>query len=102
MNVSVTARHFSAPQKLHDFATEIAQNFSKFHDGIMSVDIVLDDNHQEKIAEYIVKVKGERLVVKEISEVFEKSLSDGGDKMVRQLRKLKTKAESKLHEKVVL
>lgn len=89
-NTQITFRHLKSKPELFDAATESTQKFEKFYDGIIStnVEFIADVNN---IVEFTVKVNGNTLVVKESSDDFLKSLKEGEDKMIRQLRKWKTK-----------
>lgn len=75
-------------------AIEEANKFQKFYDDIISTDVEFI-NEAEKIVEFKVNIKGDTLVVREGSDDFHKSLSEGADKMVRRLRKAKTKRNNK-------
>lgn len=98
MKVNMTARHFKARPDLSDAVHSTANNFAHFHDGIISVDAVLDHQDLEKSVEFIVHVSGKTIVAKERTDDFMKSLHGASDNIIRQIRKLKTKAEKSLHE----
>ena len=92
MQVKFTARHFEPRQSLRDTAIALAENFSKFNDDIISTEVILSlDNEIVKIAEFIVHVGGQTLVIKESSDDFQKSVHEAADKMERQLKRLKDK-----------
>ena len=91
MQTQVTFRHFKSHQPvLNEMAIELAENFEKYLDGIIKTNIEFI-NEIEKTVEFTVHVNGTTLVVKESSEDFKKSLAEAADKMVRQLRRWKTK-----------
>lgn len=103
METKFTARHFKASPELQQEAIDNARNFEKFYDGIISVDIVLvEESSREnlKSAEYIVHVQDHTIVAKETAEDYYKSIHAAAEKVVRQLRKLKTKASKDLHQVV--
>ncbi len=95
MEVMVTARHFKASPELREEATKAARKFERFYDGIIRTEIVLAN---EKAAEppnkveFVVHITDHTLVVKEEGEEFEKLIHDASEKIVRQIRKLKTKS----------
>jgi len=94
MQTKITFRHFRGQHpELHDIAIEMAENLEKYYDGIISanVDFV---NETDKTVQFTVHVQGNTLVVKEKSDDFKKSLNLAEDKMIRQLRKYKTKHTS--------
>jgi putative sigma-54 modulation protein len=90
MQTNVTFRHLKSNPQLQDAAVVAAEKFERFFDGISSTDIVFK-NESDKIVEFTVRVNGNTLNAKEKSEDFGKSLNLASDKMVRQLRKWKTK-----------
>jgi ribosomal subunit interface protein len=95
MQTQVTFRHFKGQHpNLQQDAIEEANKFQKFYDDIISTDVEFI-NEAEKIVEFKVNIKGDTLVVREGSDDFHKSLSEGADKMVRRLRKAKTKRNNK-------
>jgi putative sigma-54 modulation protein len=90
MRTKVTFRHFKSQAELHDAALEAAERFEKFYSGITSTDIIFK-NEANKVVEFTVRVNGNTLIAKESSDEFNKSLNEAADKMIRQLRKWKTK-----------
>ncbi len=92
MRTKVTFRHMKSENELHEAATEAAERFEKFYSGISGTDIIFK-NEANKIVEFTVRVNGTVLVAKESSNEFNKSLNEAADKMIRQLRKWKTKFE---------
>lgn len=90
MKTQVTFRHLKSVPELQDAALEAAAKFEKFYDGITSTKIEFSNEERKKV-EFTVHVQGNTLVVKESSDDFLKSLKDASEKMIRQLRKRKTK-----------
>jgi ribosomal subunit interface protein len=90
MKTNVTFRHLKSEPELYDSAIELANSFEKFHEDIMSTDVIFTNDAQKSV-EFTVRVQGSTLVGKDSSEDFHKSLSEASDKIVRQLRKWKTK-----------
>jgi ribosomal subunit interface protein len=90
MQTNVTFRHLKSNPQLQDAAVGAAEKFERFFEGISSTDIVFK-NDTDKIVEFTVRVNGNTLIAKDGSEDFSKSLNLASDKMVRQLRKWKTK-----------
>lgn len=90
MQTQVTFRRLKARPDLHDAAVESANKFEKFYDGIIStnVEFMIDGDN---IVEFTVNVHGNTLVAREKSNNFSRSLKDASEKMVRQLKKYKTK-----------
>jgi ribosomal subunit interface protein len=94
MQTQVTFRHLKSNPELHSAAIEATKKFEKFHEDIISTDVVFR-NDPDKVVEFTVRVKGDTLVVKEGSEDFLKSLNEGTDKMIRQIRRWKEKFTTK-------
>jgi ribosomal subunit interface protein len=91
MKTNITFRHFNASHPdLQELAKESAHRLTKFHDSIMSthVDFI---NEGDKTVQFTVNVGGATLVAKETSTELKKSLALAEDKMIRQIKKLKTK-----------
>ncbi|MCA9740435.1 MAG: ribosome-associated translation inhibitor RaiA [Deferribacteres bacterium] len=104
MRTSFTARHFKAPAKLKAFAEEEVQRLSKYHDGILECEIVLDfvkqlHKQQTQIAEINISLQGQKLSATEKSEDLRKSITLAVDKLEKQLKKHKTKITKKVKTK---
>lgn len=94
METSVTFRHFNAQHpNLHDIALESLKKLEKFHDNIISGDVFYH-NEKEKFVEIKIHIPNKTLVVKEENEEFKKAIHDATEKMIRQIKKQKTKQDS--------
>lgn len=94
MNVTFTARHFSASQSLQEFADENVQKLTRFYDDIKDCDIVVEphgDPENPQKVEIKVNVPGKLLTVSEASETYEAAIHKAVDVLSRQLRKYKEK-----------
>lgn len=100
MKLNITARHFKAPAGLTDTVKSAVESLTKFHDGIISTDVILEQTESSKSVEFIVHVSGKTLVAKEGSNEFSKAINGAVDAMVRQIRKLKTKSDKGVHVEV--
>lgn len=103
MEIKFTARHFKATPELQQEAIDNARNFEKFYDNIIDVEIVLSPEagrENLKAAEFIVYVQDHTVIAKETTDDYYKSLHAAAEKVVRQLRKLKTKATKNLHNSI--
>lgn len=92
MRTNVTFRHFNANDDLQNAALSQATGFTKYLDGITSTDVIFHKD-QERTVEFTVKAKGNTFVASDSSESFHRSLNEASDKIVRQLKKWKTKKE---------
>jgi len=92
MKTQIVFRHLKSNSELNDAAMEEAKNLEKYYDGITSTIIEFtNETDTEKVVEFTVQVQGSTLVSKESSDNFQKSLAEAADKMVRQIKKWKTK-----------
>ncbi len=94
MNVTITARKFKAHDTLKEFINAEVDSLNKFHDDILDVDVILsylNSNISIKSAEIILKVPGQILTATENSDDFKKSISSAVEKLVTQLKKIKSK-----------
>lgn len=91
MNTNVTFRHTKGNHPgLNELAVETAESFSKYNDTIISTDVEFI-NEANKIVQFKVNIKDSTIVAKHESDDFQKSLHGASDKIVRQLKKWKTK-----------
>ncbi len=94
MDIKLTARHFKLADGLREEATKAAQKFERFYDNIISTEVIfLDESTAEnpKTVEYIVRIDEHTLVAKEQGEDFVKLIHESSDKIIRQIRKIKTR-----------
>jgi ribosomal subunit interface protein len=101
MTTEVTFRHFDAKKHptLHDMALEAAEGFTQFNSSILSTHVEFINEPEEKVVEFRVNANGKVLVSSDRTDDFKKSLASAEDKLVRQLKKLKTKTKDHVHEK---
>ncbi len=90
MQTTVTFRHLKTRQDLQEAAIEQANKFNRFYDGIISTNVEFIHD-VDNVVEFKVNVHGNTLISRENTEDFTKSLNMASDKMVRQLKKWKTK-----------
>jgi ribosomal subunit interface protein len=88
MEYHVTHRHCAISSEEHQAAEAAAKHFTKFHDGIMRVDVIFD-GHLQNMCEFNVRVQGQNVVSKESADTFLKAIHDAAAKIERQLVKLK-------------
>lgn len=102
MNISITARHFKAPEPLKDFTRKEVERLTKYYDGIIDGEVILSWEKLTQIAEIKLKVYGQVLTAKEKSEDIRKSITLAVDKVERQLEKYKEKWNKKGNAKAAL
>jgi putative sigma-54 modulation protein len=102
MNITITARHFKAPEPLKEFAKEEVARLKKYYDGIIEGEVILTWVKLTQIAEVKLKVYGQTLTAQQKSEDIRKSITLAVDKLERQLQKYKSKWQKKGNAKAVL
>ncbi len=95
MRITITARHFKAPDTLKSFVREEVSRLEKYYDGAMSSEVILSWEHFNQIAEITLKVARQNLAAVEKSEQIRKSVSRAVEKLERQLKKLKDKRKTR-------
>ncbi|MDX9789501.1 MAG: HPF/RaiA family ribosome-associated protein [Candidatus Kapaibacterium sp.] len=91
MKTQITFRHTnSSHPRLQEEALQVANGFTKYHDGIISTNVEFI-NEVNKTVEITVHLQGTTVVGKVDSDDFHKSLHDASEKVVRQIQKYKTK-----------
>lgn len=100
MTTEVTFRHFKSKHPhLHDMALDAADGFTQFNGSILSTHVEFINEPEEKVVKFTVNANGKVLVSHDSTDDFKKSLAGAEDKLIRQLRKLKTKTQDHDHEK---
>ncbi len=91
MKTQITFRHVKSHHpKLQDEANAIMENFQKYSDEITSANVEFL-NESNKTVMITVHLNGNILVAKEESDDFHKSLYEASEKIIRQIKKVKTK-----------
>jgi putative sigma-54 modulation protein len=95
MTIQFTARHFEARPELQAFAEESVQRLAQVYEGIVSADVVFDQEPHGvgRIVEIGLLVAREKLFAKEKSNDFVASVNACVDKLERQLKKYKDKIQ---------
>lgn len=100
MKTQVTFRHTNTNHpKLQDDAHNAAMNFNKYHEGIIATNVEFINDVSKRV-EITVQLQKATLVAKEDSDDFHKSLHNASEKIVRQIRKYKTKLSSARKEEL--
>jgi putative sigma-54 modulation protein len=102
MNISITARKFKAHPSLKDYINNEISSLNKFNDQILNAEVVLSyqaSKENIKTAEIILHVPGQIITAIDHSDDFKKSVSSSVEKIIRQLKKLKTRREVKVNDK---
>lgn len=94
MKTTFTARHFHASERLQLHATETVSKLTKFWDGVLDADIVLEPNediNNPQRATITAHVNKAVLVATENAKTYEIALNEAVDNLKRQLIKHKEK-----------
>ncbi len=99
MRVNITARHYKAPDRLKEYAKSEVQKLTKYFDGIIECEIILDYEKTIQVVEIAMKVHKQKLFAREKSKDIYKGLDRAVDKIERQLKKYKEKLKDHSHPK---
>ena len=100
MRVNITARHYKALDKLKEYAENSVQKLTKYFDGIIECEIILDYEKTIQVVEIVMKVHKQKLFSREKSKDIYKCIDLAVDKIERQLKKYKEKLKNHSHTKV--
>lgn len=94
MKTSITARHFTASQRLQEYAEEAISKLEKFYDGNMECDVIFEedpdfDNPQK--VELQLRVVKATLVATEKAPSYEQAINLAVENLKRQLLRHKKK-----------
>ncbi len=100
MNINVNAIHFTADQKLVDFAVKKTSKLDTFFEGIISAEVILKVEKPEiannKIAEIKISIPAnDYLFAKKQADTFEEAIDQSVDALKKQLAKFKEKLKEK-------
>jgi len=96
MRTTITARHFTATEKLTSHTKKEVARLHKLDNTIQSCEVIyMYDTHQNKTAEVSLHVPGSNFHSKETSEDFYKSLDLAVLKLEKQVLKHKDKLKRK-------
>ena len=87
MNIEITARHFTASDKLKKMINEKIMKIEKFNSDIISYRVVLTKESHFEDVEIIINRKGNNFVSHEYGDTFEKALISAVDKITIQVKK---------------
>ncbi len=99
MQMTITGHHVEVTPALRAYATEKLQRLSRHFDQVVSVDVILNVEKLDQIAEATVNAGGRKLFATETSEDMYAAIDGLSDKMDRQVRRLKDKLRNHHHTK---
>ena len=99
MNVSISGHHISITDAMDLAVREKLEKVERHFDQIQSIQVILSlDNSgatKSHKAEAIMRVSGKEMFVQALDDDMYKAINEMADKLDRQVRKYKTKMESK-------
>ena len=99
MDIKVQTIHFDASQQLEDFIQKKVSKLDKYHDGILSAEVVLKvvkpETSNNKNALIKLSVSGQEFFAEKTSNTFEEAVADGVEAIEKQIVKFKEKQRSK-------
>ncbi|MDP8228712.1 MAG: ribosome-associated translation inhibitor RaiA [Candidatus Electryoneaceae bacterium] len=95
MQITFSARHFEASDKLEQFARKELLRLEKYYDGVMKVDIILEENGSKKEVEVRLNMLGKLLPTKMDGNDFYKMIPQAIDKIAKQIKATKSKTFSR-------
>ena len=99
MQINIKSVHFKADKQLENFITERLQKIGKHHENIIGSDVILKventDKPENKITDIRLKIKGNDLHSSKQCKTFEEATDSAVEALRRQLKKVKTKQQSK-------
>jgi len=100
MNIHVNAIHFTADQKLIDFANKKTNKLDTYFDGIISAEVILKilkpETANNKVAEVKLSIPAnDYLFAKKQADTFEEAIDLSVDALRKQLSKFKEKLKEK-------
>lgn len=99
MNVSISGHHISVTDTMNRAVQEKLEKIERHFDQIQSIQVILSlDNSgatKSHKAEAIMRVSGKEMFVQALDDDMYKAINEMADKLERQVRKYKTRLESK-------
>ncbi|MDR0543005.1 MAG: ribosome-associated translation inhibitor RaiA [Dysgonamonadaceae bacterium] len=99
MEITIHSIHFEASKQLEAFIQKKVSRLAKFHDGVLSADVILKVVKPETNANKDASVKlfapGHEFFAQETADTFEGAIDRCAEKLERQVLKFKEKQSSK-------
>ena len=95
MNIEITARHFTASDKLKELINEKIMKIEKFNSGIMNCHVILTKENSSEDVEINARIKGHDFSAHESGDVFEKSFKNAVEKFSIQIKKQHERARGR-------
>ena len=94
MNIEITARHFTASDRLKELINEKIMKIKKFNSAIINCHVILTKENSGENVEIKAHIKGHNFSAHESGDVFEKSLRNAVEKISIQIKKQHERAKA--------
>lgn len=96
MNVTVEARHMDVTDSMRQYVESKAAKLPRFYDGVQSIEVVLDLDAEQSVAEVVVTASRKHTFVASArAEDMYASVDQVVDKITAQLRRYKEKVRDR-------
>lgn len=99
MQINITGHHVDVTPPLRAYVTEKLQRLSRHFDHVISVNVILNVEKQEQMAEATVNAAGRTLFANDSSRDMYAAIDGLADKLDRQVRRLKGRLRDHHHVK---
>lgn len=99
MQITITGHHVDVTPALRAYVTEKMQRLSRHFDHVISVNVILNVEKLEQIAEASVNAAGRSLFATETAPDMYAAIDGLADKIDRQVRRLKDKLRKHHHSR---
>lgn len=99
MEIRIQPIHFDISQQLETFIQKKVSKLDKYHDGIISAEVILKvvkpESAKNKDASVKLIVSGQDFFATKVSDSFEEAIDEVAEALERQLLKFKEKQKNK-------
>ena len=95
MNIEFTSRHFHAPDNLKEYAISEVKKINKIYNRVTQIQILLFHENDQYTTELNLSIPNHKLNVKESTNNITKSIDTAVDKMIRRVKKIKSKQNNR-------
>lgn len=101
MDYSLTAKRIELTEEIKDAVNFALQRSDRIYDKIINVNVILSKENHQFVAESVMNIDGDRLVVKCPHNELLCAIKDMGEKLTHVLRRTKEKRRSQINKKSI-